>query len=149
MSRLPAVLSGLLVAFAVLNTPPVAAQSGYEPKRGTAERKQLMNAIRPFAEEKLGKPVQFVVKDLIVNGSVGYAALHAQRPGGKQIDMRNTPDARQYGYDENMYPGIYALYTKQGGRWVLSGASYSPFEPPFMGPEVCATHGAVLNPGWC
>lgn len=124
------------------------AQSYHEPARGSAERKELMAAVRPFAESVLGAPVEFVVRDLRVAGDVGYAALDAQRPGGGRIDLATTPHSRRYGHDPNLYPGIYALYQKQNGHWRLTGSDFSPFEPPFMSPQECAVYGAVLVE-WC
>ncbi|MEM1299203.1 MAG: hypothetical protein AAGH68_07960 [Pseudomonadota bacterium] len=141
-------LKTLLVA-AVLMTPlPGLAGPAYEPKRGTAERKQLMNAARPFAEENLGKPVQFVVETLRVDGRVGYAFLTAQRPGGKAINMRDTPFSRKFGYDPNTYPGMAVTFSKTGGRWVFDGGEISPFEP-LTGPRICAKYKTVLSPGLC
>lgn len=129
---------------------PFMAQAGsvYEPSRGTAERKQLMNAARPYAEEQLGKPVQFVVETLRVDGRVGYAYLKAQRPGGKAIDMRNTPFSQKFGYDPNSHSGMHVVFSKKGGRWIWDGAEISPSEP-FYGPKICAKYGAVLNSGLC
>lgn len=138
----------LCLSLVMASAAPVPAQSVYEPKRGTAERKQIMNAVRPFAEERLGAPVQFVVETLRVSGSVGYAFLMAQRPGGGKIDMRATPEAQRFGYDPNMYPGVVAVFTKRNGRWMLDGAEVSPSEPLY-GPKICATHKAVLNHGLC
>ena len=69
---------------------PVAADY-YEPERGTAERKSMLDAVRAHAEEQLGAPVEFIVYDLRAKGSMGFAALHAQRPGGGEIDLYATP----------------------------------------------------------
>ena len=141
-------LRTLLIATLLMAPLAVQAGSVYEPKRGTAERKQLMNAARPFAEENLGSPVQFVVETLRVDGRVGYAFLKAQRPGGKAIDMRKTPYSRKFGYDPNIYPGMAVTFSKKGGRWVFDGGEISPFEP-LTGPKICAKYATVLSPGLC
>jgi hypothetical protein len=138
----------VLFTFALIWADIGAAQSVYEPKRGSAERKALMNAIRPEAERMLGKPVQFVVKDLRVSGNAGYASLSAQRPGGKAINMKSTPFSKKYGYDPNIYPGLYVLYRKKSGNWSVVASELSPFEPPFMDAASCRTHKVVLK-GWC
>lgn len=91
-----------------------------EPARGTQTRKDLMSAIRPIAEWKLGAPVQFVVQELRVSGDVAFAMLQAQRPGGAQIDLVNTP-ANQRGelYIEDMDGARFdVLFKKSGNMWV-------------------------------
>lgn len=141
-------LKTLLIAMILMAPMPGQAGSVYEPKRGTAERKQLMNAARPYAEEQLGRPVQFVVETLRVDGRVGYAFLKAQRPGGKAMNMRDTPFSRKFGYDPNSHSGMHVVFSKKGGRWVWDGAEISPNEP-FYGPKICANYGSVLNSGLC
>lgn len=116
MMRFLAVLALVLVGAQAL------AQSHYEPARGSAERRALMDAIRPNAESVLGAPVEFVVGTLRVSGDVAFAMLRAQRPGGAAIDIRTTPVFAQGLYDpEGGDPrDIEALFVRQGNRWVVA-----------------------------
>lgn len=88
------ILAGVLM---VATAGGAMAQSWSEPSRGTQVRKDLMSAIRPIAEWRLGAPVQFVVKDLRVAGDVGYGRLYAQRPGGAKIELNATPISMRMG----------------------------------------------------
>ena len=65
---------GWLLA-AIMAATPLLAQDWYEPKRGAAERKMLMNALRPLAERELGAPVEFVIYDLRVSGDRTFLDL--------------------------------------------------------------------------
>ncbi|SON55163.1 hypothetical protein HDIA_1622 [Hartmannibacter diazotrophicus] len=142
-------LGFVLLAQVALAAGPAAAQNAYEPKRGSAERAAIMDAVRPVAASHVGAPVEFVVEDLKVFGDRAYAALKMQRPGGKAIDMAGTPNARKYGYDPNEYPGIYALLLRRGGGWTVASEMFSPFEPPFGGPKDCSAWRSVLPVAWC
>lgn len=92
----------------------------YEPARGSAERKAMMDAIRPHAEEQLGNPVEFVVHDLRISGVAGFASVSAQRPGGGAIDIYNTPGYRSGALDPEMMDGtsMQALMRLSGKTWV-------------------------------
>lgn len=64
-----------------------AAETAFTiPMAGSAERRALMDAMRPDVERAFGAPVEFVVLDLRVSGIHAFAAVKAQRPGGQQID---------------------------------------------------------------
>lgn len=55
------------------------------PARGTSERRELMEAVRPAAEAEFGPPVEFMVTDARVLGAYAYLDLQAQRPNGQRI----------------------------------------------------------------
>src|SRR5690606_275241 len=61
-------LIGSALLFAVMATT-ACAQAWYEPARGSKERRDLMDAMRPVIEAKLNPPVEFVVHDLRVLGN--------------------------------------------------------------------------------
>lgn len=124
------------------------AHAWEEPARGTADRKALMDAIRPHAEWHLGAPVEFVVYDLRRAGDVGFANLWAQRPGGGQIDMSRTPMAQRGGYDPQMGDGasIQALYRKAGDTWVAVHWALGATDVWYAAPELfCHDYRAVLT----
>lgn len=115
-------LIGLMtLTLALLTQNAAFAQQGYfEPERGTALRADLMDAIRPIAEWRLGPPVEFVVQELRVSGDVAFAMLAPQRPGGGEIDMSATPLVRLFGADPEYMDGaaMQALFQKSGRIWV-------------------------------
>lgn len=111
------ILAALALCAAAL---PALAQGYTQPARGTAERKNLMDAIRPHVAMELGAPVEFVIHDLRVAGNAAFASLWAQRPGGREIDMVATPMAARGDYHPDMFDGptVQALLIQSGGVWV-------------------------------
>ena len=95
-------------------------QDFFEPERGTVLRADLMDAIRPIAEWRLGFPVEFVVLELRVSGDVAFAMLAPQRPGGGEIELSSTPLVRIFGADPETMDGagMQALFQKSGRTWV-------------------------------
>lgn len=140
------VLATLLLVAAA---PLVLAQSYVEPARGTDLRRNLMNALRPVAEIYLGPPVEFLVSDLRVSGNVAFASVTAQRPGGGDIDMDETPWARQGSYDPDRdRPALQALLLDRGDTWVVVEHLFSPADAWLSEPRLCAAWAPVL-PEYC
>ncbi len=102
---LVAALAMLLVAAAT--SGGALAQRAYEPARGTAERAELMDAIRPLVEARVGPPVEFVVDRLRVAGDWAFAIVQPQRPGGGAIDMYATVYRNQMDFMDGL--GTYVL----------------------------------------
>jgi hypothetical protein len=142
MRRLLSALCLILFAAA-----PAAAETFFEPKRGSELRADLMSAIRPHAEWALGKPVQFVIHDLRTDGAVAFAMVTAQRPGGQQIDLARTPLALRDGeYVDDMDGAtMQALLVKSGRVWVAVehtiGATEAWWDYPA---RYCADWASVL-----
>lgn len=95
---------------------------------GSAERKQIMDAIRPHIEKDFGKPVEFVVRGLNISGGYAVALLDAQRPGGRRIDISRTPLAaaqRRAGSDDPMIDCCHAeaILRLVKGRWQVVEAA--------------------------
>ncbi len=118
----------------------------YEPRRGTAERKALMNALRPLAEDDLGAPVEFVVHDLRVSGDRAYAAVQPQRPGGKEIALEDTPGYFRGDFSEDTMDGtnIHVLYARKGETWVVMEYSVGAMDVWFAGEPFCSSWGPVI-----
>lgn len=91
------------------------------PTRGSADRRGMMDAMRPIAEWNLGAPVEFVVHDLRVDGGLGFASVTPQRPGGGWINPMTTPMALRDGMDMSYLEvaNMQALLQKQGNAWVV------------------------------
>ena len=117
----------------------------YEPARGSAERRALMDAIRPTAEKLFGKPVEFIVGELRVSGDVAFAEVVAQRPGGGQIDIHSTPGwrANHFFEDADNLSG-QALLQRKGGRWVARYETFGATDVWWQSRENCAIWRAVI-----
>lgn len=117
----------------------------YEPARGSAERRALMDAVRPTAEKLFGKPVEFIVGELRVSGDVAFASVVAQRRGGKQIEIRSTPGWRDnYFFEDADNLSGQALLQRQGGRWVARHETFGATDVWWQSREFCATWRAVI-----
>ncbi|MCA8868896.1 MAG: hypothetical protein KDA67_09620 [Rhodobacteraceae bacterium] len=128
-----------------LTGPVMAGEDYHEPLRGSAERRALMDAIRPHAEWNLGQPVEFVVHDLRVALDHAYASLRPQRPGGGQIDIRETPMVRRGAEDPDFLDNVamHVLYQLSGDTWVAVHWSIGATDVWWSDPELCATYSAV------
>jgi len=132
-------------ALALLISGPVWAWS--EPARGSAERRALMDAVRPHVENMLGAPLEFVVGRLRREGNVAFAMLSPQRPGGGRIDLSRSPVVLRDGY----YPDntdVQVLYRRSGTTWVAVHWSVGATDVWFSSPEFCREWRVVL-PEYC
>lgn len=122
-----------------------AAQDWYEPQRGSAERKELMNAIRPTAEQIFGAPVEFVIRDLRVSGNQAFASVIAQRPGGGGIDIVQTP-GWQSGYfmPDADWTGGQALLLRAGSGWAPVEVLFGATDVWWSEPKLCTEFWAVI-----
>jgi hypothetical protein len=79
----------LLVFLLVMTTEYSVAQKYYTPKTGSAERKEIMDALRPVMENYLGVPVKFVIDELRVlrtaDGSYCWVTFEPQNPKTNKI----------------------------------------------------------------
>ncbi len=73
-----------------LLTVPVLAQKVTTPARDSAERKALMNALRPKAESQIGIKVIFEVTHLKVKGDWAMMTAIPRQTNGKAIDYTKT-----------------------------------------------------------
>jgi len=119
----------------------------YEPERGSKERSSLLDAIRAHAEEQLGAPIEFLVYDLRVKGSMGFAALHAQRPGGGEIDLYATPGYAEETLDPEAMDGttMQALLRRSGDTWVAVHWAIGPTDVWFAYGPFCRRYRAVIE----
>ena len=85
------------------------AQAIQTPAPGSAERRAILDAMRPQAEARLGPPVEFVVEEMRVSGTWAFVHAEPQRPGGGPIAAPRD-DFR----DGNT---TYAVLRRQGGGW--------------------------------
>lgn len=79
-----------------------------------AERKAVLDALRPAVETKLGPNVEFVVQVIRVEDGWAFVMADPQRKGGKAIDGR-----RIFGEDFDNMDGLRvdAALQRRNGRW--------------------------------
>lgn len=78
-------LSGLIVLCLLSMSPGPAAADALTPPRGSPLRAAVLDGLRPMVEAEVGKPVEFVVRDLRIVGEWAFARVTPQRPGGGPI----------------------------------------------------------------
>jgi hypothetical protein len=101
---------------AVLFLTGVSATAKHTPKAGSAERKAILDALRPPVEKELGPPVVFVVDVLNVDGTWAFVRGVPQRPAGEAIDYSRTAYREQYetgAFDD----WFCALLERRGDGW--------------------------------
>ncbi|WP_150525565.1 hypothetical protein [Roseibium sediminis] len=103
---------------------PLKAQTVFEPPRGSAERKEVLDAVRPLMEAHLHAPVEFVINWMRVGNSWAFVGVSPQRPGGGAIDPRGTFLADQAEYMDGLH--TYALLRHQYGRWNIVDFAIGP-----------------------
>ncbi|MEJ6397212.1 hypothetical protein [Yoonia sp. 208BN28-4] len=134
-----------LAVFAGLSAPVFA--DPYEPARGTAERRAILDGIRPLAEDGLGAPVEFVVNTLQVDNGRGFAMLEAQRPGGAPIDISQSPMVLRDGEPEWSIDGptVTAFVVRMAdGAWRVDEYAIGATDVWWAGDPYCADYASVL-----
>jgi hypothetical protein len=104
---------------------PALAQSVTSPARGSGQRAEILNALRPSIEVETGGLVQFVVGDINVMGDWAYVNALPQRPNGRPIDWRATKYREPF--EADAFSGVVlALLRMQNGRWNVVGLYVGP-----------------------
>ena len=85
------------------------------PAPGTAQRRAILDALRPAIERRVGPDVEFVVTQMRVGRGWAFVMADPQRRGGRPIDgARYFPN-----FDEMDGLTVTAIFNFQGGRWRL------------------------------
>ncbi len=115
-----------LIAYAVSVLPVSSVFAGeiYEPKRGSPERKAILDALRPVMEAQMRGPVEFVIHKLRVVDGWAFVVADPQRPGGTSIDIHETAFADEAGYMDGFT--TYALLRRKNGVWYLFDHAIGP-----------------------
>lgn len=87
----------------------------HEPAKGSAERKAILDSIRPAIEAQMRGAVEFSINIMLSDGEWAFVGADPRRPGGGAIDPETTAFAGQ----SDMMDGLttYALARFAGGRW--------------------------------
>ena len=110
------VAAGLML---VAGIEPAPAQRGAvsataAPAPGSAQRRAILDALRPAIQRRLGPDVEFVVRDMRVANGWAFVMADPQRHGGVTIDgSRYFPN-----YDDMDGLTVTALL-RFGTRWTL------------------------------
>ena len=106
-----------------------SSQGATTPKSGSAERKAILDAIRPRIERDLKLKVKFEVHHMKVSSGFAFVMAQPILTNGKRIDWRKTKYAQAY-KDGYFGQTALALLKKSGKSWrVLEyefGGSHMP-----------------------
>ena len=130
--------------FALAATVSAAAQAVHEPGRGTAERTEILNAVRPMLEARVGPPVEFVVDWMRSGNGWAFVQLSPQRPGGGAINLYQTTYANQAEYMDGVF--TVALLRFQYNRWNLIDFAVGPTDVFWQGDPLYAQMPPGLLP---
>ena len=102
-----------------------AHDSIHIPAPGSTERQEVLDAVRGPLQEKLGKPVQFVVQQLRVGDDWAFLSAHMRDADGAALDYTGTSyaEAASQGVMSKTYA---ALLQRVGGRWQLRAEAIGP-----------------------
>lgn len=87
----------------------------YTPKKNSAERKQIMDALRVPVQKELKQDVIFKVDDLKVFGEWAFMGGEPLAKAGGEPNLKGT----KYEGDEDFDNNVFALLKKKGGRWTI------------------------------
>ena len=109
-----AVAIAAAAATAPAQRPGVSAAAA--PVPNSAQRRAILDALRPAIAQRLGPNVEFVVHDIRVADGWAFVNADPQRRGGGRIDGR-----AYFGDDFDNMDGltVTALLRFQEGRWEL------------------------------
>lgn len=82
-----------------------------------AERRAILDALRPAVERRLGGPVEFVVRRIDARDGWALVIAEPQRPGGGAIDPRRFFPADALEFMDGLTAS--AILRRLGGRWRL------------------------------
>ncbi len=123
-------LSVAMMLALMLSLGVASAQQIHQPARGTADRKAILNAIRPMMEARLGAPVEFVVNRMKVYQDWAWVVVEPQRPGGAPIDTK-APGVSIWDDDGGLT--TYVLLRYAYGQWNLIDHALGPTDVFWVG----------------
>ena len=113
-------MRSLLIVFLIMMAAiGVAAQTAYEPAKGTPERKAILDALRIPIERDLKQKVVFVADNFKVQGNWAFVGGVPQRADGSAPDYTRTKfaDAFDSGAFDNNF---FALLKRTAGKWKVT-----------------------------
>ena len=104
----------LIIVFAFAGV--TLAQTVVHPTKGSTERTELLDSLRPSVENELKQKIVFVINTISVQGSWAFIDGRLQTTDGKVPSWKGTKyaDAAKYGAQSD---GISALLKRSGSSW--------------------------------
>ncbi len=133
----------LWLTFVLLAAATLApSQKPVTPAPGSADRKAIMDALRPRFEKQIGKPIVFKVTTLRVLKGWAYWMGEPLRAPGKPVDWKKTK------FKEDFEQGVMdslslALLQKTGKTWKVVELAIGPTDFPVE--EWLKTHKAPMS----
>jgi hypothetical protein len=116
----------ILVASALVLIAPSGAQQVFQALRGSELRTQLLDAVRPAFEKETNGSIEFVVRRLNVLENWAFGEVGLQRPGGGQINWRNTKYAADFAAGAFDPGGAFFLLRRRASIWEVMEFSTGP-----------------------
>ncbi len=123
-----AALLALLIAAAAAEPAAAQVNATAAPAVASAQRRAILDALRPAIVRELRSPVEFVIRRLGVERGWALVVADPQRPGGGAIDARHLPDA-----EERDGLTVYAVMRFQRGRWTVHDHVIGPTDVWYCG----------------
>lgn len=126
-------------ATAPASTPPSRtarhAAGLHHPAPGSAERKEILDDLRPTIERDLGQKVLFRVKTLSVQEGFAFLEVAALTPSGIPIDYSKTHYRKQMdeGVFDNTDAPVIALMRYSKGAWRVATFVIAPTDVAYAG----------------
>jgi hypothetical protein len=121
-----------LIAAAILGLLPATASAQIVG----AERRAILDALRPAIEQRLGGPVEFVVRRIGVQNGWALVIADPQRPGGGRIDARRYFSADDLETMDGLT--VNGVLRLSGGRWRLVDHAIGPTDVWYCDPALGA-----------
>jgi hypothetical protein len=106
----------ILAAALCALSSPASAQATRTPPLGSAERRDVLDALRPSVEARFRVTVRFVPRELCVHGDWALVIADARRPDGGEVPWRNYMSREEHDVGGHE---VSAVLRRRGGRWNL------------------------------
>ena len=142
-------LKNMVFAFGLCGSVVVAEVS--TPQPGSAERKDIIDAVRVMAGYDLGGPIVFVVDQLEIEDGYGFLRGTATRPDGTAINISQSPLVTRDEIPEDFIDGssVQAFVKQLGGHWYVDAYSVGATDVWWIGPPYCDNYSAFLPEAAC
>ncbi len=103
----------------------------HTPAKDSAERKAVLDALRPSVEKDLEQKVVIVIDHLAVKDGYAFLTGRPVQPDGKPIDYRKTH------YREDLEEGVFdgnvsALFREEGAGWTVVTSAFGSTDVPWV-----------------
>jgi hypothetical protein len=121
----------LVVAFGLGGAVSPALAQVTTPPRGSPLRAAILDGLRPMVEAEVGKPVEFVVRQMRVVGEWAFVLVTPQRPGGGPIPYVYT--RYQAAVDEGAFDDqVAALLRETPSGWLVYEYNLGATDVPWV-----------------